>query len=555
MRIGWFALSSRSFSLFSRNNAATVTAIMSAVPTPYDRQFDFESFQQNSPTSPLPGLQVDAELNHVKTSLDETQSRLAEIQRDDGNLGNEVVTIESLGQAVQAYLTYTGSVIRGAWLTATAYALKDVVTQGGSTYIAAVAHTSGTFATDLAAVKWVVMAPFTMGTALFADATARAAATPNFASQIGIQTDTKGIYISTGTSAGNWSDFTLAAGNVPNSLITAAMLTGTATAQLAIKDKITNQGADIVATSTLNLDAATGDIVDVTGTTSVTAITLAQGKERTIRFTGSLTFTNGASLVLPGAADIQTAAGDTAIVRGYAAGVVRVIDYSRANGYANVLQPNLGSLKVLYSSASVITVNLRGQSQQSIDITTNGVNGLDTGVKANSTPYHLHQIYNGSIIRYVLSLSATSPTLPAGYSALNYVGAQYIDGSGNLFPIYQWDNRAFVAPINLFNNQAGVTSYGAKTLPAQVPTTAVRCQGNRGASSSSAVYMTFMVAADASGTGRSATQASALSAVLDNYYFVADFDVPLITAQTIYVKMDTTSSFYRLDVTGWTYNF
>lgn len=45
-----------------------------------------------------------------------------------------------------------------AWVTATAYsatAPASVVTQGGATYVCIVSHTSGTFATDLAASKWL----------------------------------------------------------------------------------------------------------------------------------------------------------------------------------------------------------------------------------------------------------------------------------------------------------------------------------------------------------------------------------------------------------------
>ncbi len=46
---------------------------------------------------------------------------------------------------------------RGAWLTATAYVLNDTVAQGGNVYLCVTAHTSGTFATDLAAAKWVIV--------------------------------------------------------------------------------------------------------------------------------------------------------------------------------------------------------------------------------------------------------------------------------------------------------------------------------------------------------------------------------------------------------------
>jgi hypothetical protein len=47
---------------------------------------------------------------------------------------------------------------RDVWLTATVYALGDRVSQSGNSYYAKVAHTSGVFATDLAALKWGIVA-------------------------------------------------------------------------------------------------------------------------------------------------------------------------------------------------------------------------------------------------------------------------------------------------------------------------------------------------------------------------------------------------------------
>lgn len=93
----------------------------------------------------------------------------------------------------------------------------------------------------------------------------------------------------------------------------------------------TPQGADIVCAATINLETATGNVVDVTGSTGpVTAITLSQGHWRIVRFTGTPTLTNGASLVLPGGANIVVAAGDYAIFIGYAASVVRCPIFFRA---------------------------------------------------------------------------------------------------------------------------------------------------------------------------------------------------------------------------------
>jgi hypothetical protein len=91
----------------------------------------------------------------------------------------------------------------------------------------------------------------------------------------------------------------------------------------------TTQGSDIASATTTNLETATGNVVDVTGTTTITAITLSQGHQRWVRFTGALTLTNGASLVLPGAANITTVAGDYALFIGYASSVVRCAAYIR----------------------------------------------------------------------------------------------------------------------------------------------------------------------------------------------------------------------------------
>ena len=93
------------------------------------------------------------------------------------------------------------------------------------------------------------------------------------------------------------------------------------------------KGADVASAATINLDTATGDLVDVTGTTTITAITLTEGRQCTVRFTGILTLTHGASLVLPNAgSNITTAVGDYAIFRGYASGIVRCISYVPADG-------------------------------------------------------------------------------------------------------------------------------------------------------------------------------------------------------------------------------
>ena len=90
--------------------------------------------------------------------------------------------------------------------------------------------------------------------------------------------------------------------------------------------------ADVASAGTVDLDAVVTNYVRITGTTTITAITLTDGRVRDVVFGGALTLTNGASLILPGGASIKTAAGDAMRVRGESGGAVRVVGYTKASG-------------------------------------------------------------------------------------------------------------------------------------------------------------------------------------------------------------------------------
>jgi hypothetical protein len=127
-----------------------------AQPTPYTRQANFTDFQSVNPDEPLPASQVDAEFDAVKLNLDGLNQNLGAIQRDDGQLANQSVHPESVSNATLSMLN-SDLVQRGAWVTLTAYAVNDLVTESSNVYLCLVAHTSGTFATDLSAAKWALL--------------------------------------------------------------------------------------------------------------------------------------------------------------------------------------------------------------------------------------------------------------------------------------------------------------------------------------------------------------------------------------------------------------
>ncbi len=111
------------------------------------------------------------------------------------------------------------------------------------------------------------------------------------------------------------------------------------------------KGANIASAGTVNLDTATGNLVDITGTTTITGFTLGVGRERIVRFRDSLTLTHSASLLLPGQANIQTAENDFALIRGYV-GAVAVAFYTRASGYLPI-----GTGPVTIAAGNISTVS------------------------------------------------------------------------------------------------------------------------------------------------------------------------------------------------------
>lgn len=102
-----------------------------------------------------------------------------------------------------------------------------------------------------------------------------------------------------------------------------------------IKKATQDQGSDIASASTTDICATgTSLYAKVTGTTTITSLgTAAAGCWRWITFTGALTLThNATSLILPGGANITTAAGDVMGAVSEGSGNWRVLAYTTASG-------------------------------------------------------------------------------------------------------------------------------------------------------------------------------------------------------------------------------
>lgn len=93
------------------------------------------------------------------------------------------------------------------------------------------------------------------------------------------------------------------------------------------------RGADVPSAPTVNLTTATGNYLHITGSVDINAFTIPDGAARTVVFDNVLTLTNSGGLILPGGANITTAPGDVAILRGEV-GASRVVQYTPASGRA-----------------------------------------------------------------------------------------------------------------------------------------------------------------------------------------------------------------------------
>jgi hypothetical protein len=193
------------------------------------------------------------------------------------------------------------------------------------------------------------------------------------------------------------------------SLPTDAVNLGTAASGVA------SPRADVASATTTDIGAATSQYVRITGTTTIAGLgTAAAGVVRDILFDGALTLThNATSLILPGGANITTAAGDAALFRSEGSGNWRCMRYSRASGAA--LAGVVGSARNEYRTHTTWTA---GFAADDTVPTTAG------GVQTNSLTYTMRDAGNSLLISW------------AGYGAVNgasrmITAALFVGGGAN----------------------------------------------------------------------------------------------------------------------------
>ena len=126
-----------------------------AQPRSYSITSNFNDYTTTNPSDQHPGSKFDTEFTEIKQNLDDLNTNIALIQRDDGKLNNEAVHKDSFDQDALTLIGLKGYTLRGSWAATTVYAVGDLVTNNDATYVAKTAHTSSS---TFASTNWTLIA-------------------------------------------------------------------------------------------------------------------------------------------------------------------------------------------------------------------------------------------------------------------------------------------------------------------------------------------------------------------------------------------------------------
>lgn len=273
----------------------------------------------------------------------------------------------------------------------------------------------------------------------------------------------------------------LVADDIPASSIIEATYDGTdfildTGTTAVIKATVINEvsGSNIASATTTDIGAATGNYVNITGTTTITGLgTIAAGAKRIVQFSGALTLTyNATSLIVPGNANITTVAGDIAEFVSLGSGNWICTNYLRENGSSlhagKVVQlvnttdhaVNSGSTVLPWDDS--IPQNTEGDEYMTLAITPNNTsNILKIDVIWNGTSSSGIQL-SAALFQDVTAgaLSAGTTNINPGANEVQIVISHYMTAGTTSATTFKVRVGGASAATTTFNGTAAARTFG-----------------------------------------------------------------------------------------------
>lgn len=334
----------------------------------------------------------------------------------------------------------------------------------------------------------------------------------------------------------------------------------------------------IVAAASTDIGSLGTNLVTITGSTTINGLGASANTNNPlyfVKFTGTPSLVNSASLALPGSANISVVAGNSMLAEYLGSGNWQVLAFwggsGSSSGGVSVLADTNGS-SVLFASNTTLSVGwtevvaktaiggtpyLGVSFANTLNFGSTGANGLDTGAIAASTFYAIYAIYSPTSNTWATLASlntAYAPTLPSGYTAMALLAIVPTTAGSQVVPGFAaMGNRCWFQPVLIDAAMAAHSTLTTKSVSAAVPPGAASVSGWMGGTASTAIAVEqFGAAGSSAGVGfepmstASSNGPDATYGTYSQFYFN---DVPIITAQTIFVINEPVSKLY---ITGYT---
>lgn len=338
-----------------------------------------------------------------------------------------------------------------------------------------------------------------------------------------------------------------------------------------------NSFVNVASATTTNLGTAGSNNINITGTTNITSFgsgAVVTNPLYYVEFSGSLLITAGSNILTPNSQNIQTQAGDFAILQYNGTGVWTILSYYTAGNTSIAIGTAINAAATVttasqslqfFSDQVVAGITLGGPARlitsysQIVNIATTGAGGYDTGTPPANGFIAVYVIFGNSGTSILACNASTTSNgtvysganMPAGYAYSCIIGIWPTNGSAQFIVGSMRGRKINYAKQTISTALAAQSSLSAVSISGSVPPSAISWSGYGGGNPGNA---SLIVAGDGAGTGEQIAiilSAGGGSSTYEGVGFGGNFtDVTIISPQITFYATDSSTA-QALYITGY----